>query len=63
MTLALQALGLKWLRIKGYVATTELTLPSNLHYNVIGYNQNGEICILVRLVWMITLETKNGIGT
>ena len=43
---ALQALGLKWLHNRGYVATTELTLPGNQRVDVIGYNENGEICIL-----------------
>jgi hypothetical protein len=38
--------GLKWLHNQGYVATTELTLPGNLWVDVIGFNQDGEICIL-----------------
>lgn len=42
----LQSLGLKWLYNQGYVATTELTLSGNLRVDVIGYDENGEICIL-----------------
>ncbi|SDY86483.1 MmcB family DNA repair protein [Thermoactinomyces sp. DSM 45892] len=42
----LQALGLKWLYNKGYMVTTELTLPDNLRCDVIGVDKEGKICIL-----------------
>lgn len=42
----LQALGMKWLYGQGYIATTEVTLPGNLRCDVIGYNEEGHICII-----------------
>lgn len=42
----LQALGMKWLYGQGYVATTEVTLPGNLRCDIIGYNEEGHICII-----------------